>query len=59
MTRRLIAATAVASALCGLGAAFAPAHAGNNGGRLCIGTTDDRRPGYMQGICLDEPLPRL
>lgn len=59
MTRRLLATAAAAAVLCGAGASLAPAHAGNNGGRMCIGTSDDRRPGYMQGICLDEPLPRL
>jgi hypothetical protein len=54
MTRRLLAATTLVVACAGFSAALVvPASAGTpEGGYICIGTTDRRTPGYLDGVCL-------
>ncbi len=54
MTRRLIAAAVLASAVGGLGLATLPAHASTEDFNVCIGGDDQNRPGYTQKICVHD-----
>jgi hypothetical protein len=58
MIRRLVAAVGLVTVFAGLSGALAtPANAGENDNRLCIGTQDERTPGYGHAVCLTDFLP--
>jgi hypothetical protein len=55
MTRRLLAAASLAAVIGGFGVAALPAHAdADDHGYICVGMNDKKKPGYMDGICLDQ-----
>jgi hypothetical protein len=53
MIRRTAAVLSLAAVVGGVVATAAPAHASDNSGYICIGTTDRRYPGMADGLCLD------